>query len=269
MISTTNDLSDRHVLDFTGAPVAAAEQFRELRTNLRFLDVDNHPTVIAVTSGMPGEGKSTVATNLALALADDGESVCLVDADLRRPQVASYLGENLQTAVGLSTVLAGEAEVDDVAQKVRAEGLSVITSGPQPPNPAELLGSQRFSALLAALSERYDYVIIDASPVLPVTDATLVAAAADGVLLAVRHANTTSDQLAQTSTNLHQVGAHVLGTVVTMSPLKVSGYGRKGYGYGYEGTARAVEQQQSGDTTEASDAGDLADSVAPGSNAQQ
>ena len=269
MISTTNDLSDRHVLDFTGAPVAAAEQFRELRTNLRFLDVDNHPTVIAVTSGMPGEGKSTVATNLALALADDGESVCLVDADLRRPQVASYLGENLQTAVGLSTVLAGEAEVDDVAQKVRAEGLSVITSGPQPPNPAELLGSQRFSALLAALSERYDYVIIDASPVLPVTDATLVAAAADGVLLAVRHANTTSDQLAQTSTNLRQVGAHVLGTVVTMSPLKVSGYGRKGYGYGYESTARAVEQQQSGDTTEASDAGDLADSVAPGSNAQQ
>ena len=98
---------------------------------------------------------------------------------------------------------------------------------------------------------------------------TLVAAAADGVLLAVRHANTTSDQLAQTSTNLRQVGAHVLGTVVTMSPLKVSGYGRKGYGYGYESTARAVEQQQSGDTTEASDAGDLADSVAPGSNAQQ
>ncbi|HIW91033.1 MAG TPA: polysaccharide biosynthesis tyrosine autokinase [Candidatus Corynebacterium avicola] len=251
MISTTDDLAERHVLDFTGAPVAAAEQFRELRTNLRFLDVDNRPSVIAVTSGMPSEGKSTVAANLALALADDGESVCLVDADLRRPQVANYLGENLQTAVGLSTVLAGEAEINEVTQQVRAEGLSVITSGPQPPNPSELLGSKRFTTLLETLGEQYDYVIIDASPVLPVTDATLVATAADGVLLTVRYANTTSEQLSQTSSNLRQVGAHVLGTVVTMSPIKASSYGKKGYGYGYSSTAQAVDRQRQNASTSA------------------
>lgn len=242
-ISTSDKLASSHVIDFAASPIIAAEQFRELRTNLRFLDVDNPPTVIAVTSGMPGEGKSTLATNLALALADDGERVCLVDADLRRPRVAEYLDNDLQSSVGLSTVLAGDADVDDVAQEVRTDGLCVITSGPQPPNPSELLGSQRFKDVLQALDERYDYVIIDASPVIPVTDAALVASAADGVLMAVRHGSTTTDQLTQTADNLDQVGAHVLGTVFTMIPGKGKGYYKDGYGYGYGygNTAKAVE----------------------------
>ncbi|MEY8565667.1 polysaccharide biosynthesis tyrosine autokinase [Corynebacteriaceae bacterium 7-707] len=245
-ISTSDSLSGSagtHVLDFTAAPVVAAEQFRELRTNLRFLDVDNAPTVIAVTSGMPGEGKSTLATNLALALADDGERVCLVDADLRRPRVADYLGGDLQSEVGLSTVLSGAAGVDDIVQESGRDGLSVITSGSQPPNPAELLGSQRFRDLLADLDARFDYVIVDASPVLPVTDAALVSSAADGLILAVSHGDTTVDQLTQTTSSLSQVGAHVLGTVFTMTP-KADGksYYRNGYGYGYGNTAAAVRR---------------------------
>lgn len=247
-ISSSEKLASSHVLDFSAAPVIAAEQFRELRTNLRFLNVDNPPTVLAVTSGMSGEGKSTLATNLALALADDGEKVCLVDADLRRPRVAEYLTGDLQTEVGLSTILAGEADASEVAQQTSNDGLSVITSGPQPPNPAELLGSQRFTSLLKSLDEQYDFVIIDASPVIPVTDAALVAAAADGVLLAVRHNSTTAEQLTQTTTNLDQVGANILGSVFTMTPTKGTGYSKDGYGYGYGNTARAVEQNKSGKT---------------------
>ncbi|WP_420098192.1 polysaccharide biosynthesis tyrosine autokinase [Corynebacterium sp.] len=245
-----------HVLDFSAAPVIAAEQFRELRTNLRFLDVDNPPTVIAVTSGMPGEGKSTLATNLALALADDGERVCLVDADLRRPRVAEYLDGDLQSEVGLSTVLSGAAEVDDILQDSGRDGLSVITSGPQPPNPAELLGSRRFRDLLADLDARYDYVVIDASPVIPVTDAALVASAADGVILAVRHAHTTVDQLTRTNSNLTQVSAHILGTVFTMTPkAEGKGYYRNGYGYGYGNTASAVRAAGTTATTGTTDSG--------------
>lgn len=254
--NNSTETAGSHVLDFSAAPVIAAEQFRELRTNLRFLDVDNPPTVIAVTSGMPGEGKSTLATNLALALADDGERVCLVDADLRRPRVADYLDGDLQSEVGLSTVLSGAADVDDIVQDSGRDSLSVITSGPQPPNPAELLGSQRFRDLLAELDSRYDYVVVDASPVIPVTDAALVASAADGIILAVRHGNTTVDQLTRTTTNLNQVSAHILGTVFTMTPKSEGkGYYRNGYGYGYGNTARAVSSAKKTGSTNAGSTG--------------
>lgn len=267
-ISTSDNLSGSagsHVLDFAAAPVIAAEQFRELRTNLRFLDVDNPPTVIAVTSGMPGEGKSTVATNLALALADDGERVCLVDADLRRPRVADYLGGDLQSEVGLSTVLSGAAGVDDIVQESGRDGLTVVTSGPQPPNPAELLGSRRFRDVLTDLDARYDYVIVDASPVIPVTDAALVSSAVDGLILAVSHGDTTVDQLTRTTSNLTQVGAHVLGTVFTMTPKSEGkGYYRNGYGYGYGNTAAAVQRSAQAAKT----SGSSVDASATGAPAQ-
>lgn len=243
-ISMSDDLASRKILDFASAPVLAAEQFRELRTNLRFLDVDNTPTVIAVTSGMPSEGKSTVAANLATALADDGQRVVLVDADMRRPRIADYVDGNVRSAVGLSTALSGDANIEDVVQESGTDNLSVVTSGPQPPNPAELLGSNRFSDVLQRLDDRFDYVIVDASPVLPVTDGALVAAAADGVILAVRHGATTTDQLTTTASHLDQVAAHVLGTVFTLTPpTKSPGYHKDGYGYGYQNTARAVAER--------------------------
>ncbi|MGP5248683.1 polysaccharide biosynthesis tyrosine autokinase [Corynebacterium variabile] len=249
-IGTTEALAERHTIDFTAAPTPAAEQFRELRTNLRFLDVDNAPTVLAVTSGMPGEGKSTLAMNLALALADDGENVCLVDGELRNPSIANYAGGNLQSAVGLSTTLSGAAEVDDVVQLTAVDGLSVITSGPIPPNPAELLGSRRFGEVLANLAAHFDHVIIDASPTLPVTDGALVAASADGVILAVRHNLTTSDQLTATADGLSAVNARVLGTVVTLTPAaKGKGYHR--YGYGYGATSHVTPDVTSGGAAEA------------------
>jgi succinoglycan biosynthesis transport protein ExoP len=250
-ISTSDDLASRKVLDFAAAPVLAAEQFRELRTNLRFLDVDNAPTILAVSSGMPSEGKSTVAANLATALADDGQQVVLVDGDLRRPRIADYVDGNVQSAVGLSTALSGDADIEDVVQETGTDNLSVVTAGPQPPNPAELLGSNRFAEVLQRLNERFDYVIVDASPVLPVTDGALVAAAADGVILAVRHGATTTDQLTTTASHLDQVAAHVLGTVFTLTPpTKSPGYHKDGYGYGYQNTARAVAERPQGTTVE-------------------
>ncbi|WP_130840737.1 polysaccharide biosynthesis tyrosine autokinase [Corynebacterium neomassiliense] len=238
-VGTADVLVEHHTLDFSGAPTPAAEQLRELRTNLRFLDVDNAPTVLAVTSAMPGDGKSTLAVNLALALADDGESVCLVDADLRDPSVTNYVGNNLQSAVGLSTALSGRADIGDVIQSTATEGLSVVASGPIPPNPAELLGSRRFGEILAQLAARFDHVILDASPVLPVPDGALVASPADGVLITVRYNGPTPDQLPAAADTLTAVNSRILGTVFTQTPAPKGRYGRdNGHGaHGYGATA--------------------------------
>lgn len=227
-ISTSDSLAQNHKIDFAAASTPSAEQLRELRTNLRFLDVDNAPKILSVTSGLPGTGKTTLALNLALALADDGENVILVDADLRTPSLVSYMGGNLQSAVGLSTALSGAADLQTVIQGTSVEGLDIVTSGPVPPNPAELLGSRSFGELLSQLSSHYDHVIVDASPVLPVTDGALVAAAADGVILTVRYRETTFDQLIETVSNLDSVNARVIGTVFTRTPANSS----KKYGYG-------------------------------------
>lgn len=248
-ISTDDELSENHTIDFTDAPTATAEQFRELRTNLRFLDVDNAPKVLTVTSGIAGAGKSTLAVNLARALADDGESVCLVDADLRSPSVAPYLGGSLQPAVGLSTVLSNAAELADVIQPSSSDNLSVITAGAIPPNPAELLGSRRFTTVLSELAQRFDHVIVDASPVLPVTDGALVAASADGVLLAVRYGETTTDELTDAEQTLAHVNARILGTVFTCTPRAGKGahgdrYGYGSYGYGSTTAGAAVAPEE-------------------------
>lgn len=242
-IDFSETLAHQHTLDFSAAPTLAAEQFRTLRTNLRFLDVDNAPTVLAVTSGMPSEGKSTLAVNLALSLADDGEAVCLVDADLRNPSMAKYINGNLHSAVGLSTALTGSIEIDDVIQATATDGLSVITAGPTPPNPAELLGSRRFDALLSHLATNFDHVILDTSPVLPVTDGALVSSSADGVILTICHNTTTIDQLSSARNNLTAVNSRILGTVLTMAPeSKGKGYHR----YGYGSTVAAHMAQPSG-----------------------
>ncbi|MDH6677344.1 capsular exopolysaccharide synthesis family protein [Rhodococcus sp. LBL1] len=208
----------------------SAEAFRELRTNLQFLEVDNPPRVISITSSLPGEGKTTTAINLSLAIAEAGFSVCLVDADLRRPRVAKYL--DLIGSVGISTVLAGQADLDDVLQSTSFANVSVLASGPLPPNPSELLGSTHAGKLLDDLRSKFDFVVIDASPLLPVTDAAVLAAKVDGSLVVVRHGKTKRDQVSRAIGNLRSVGATVLGTILTMTPSK--GKGAYEYKYYYE-----------------------------------
>jgi non-specific protein-tyrosine kinase len=193
-----------------------AEAFRQLRTNLQFVDVDNPRKVIVVTSSMPTEGKTTTVTNLAIALASAGTRVLLIEGDLRRPKVADLLG--LERVVGLTSVLSGRVEVDEVIQPWGGGLFDVLASGPLPPNPSELLASQQMEGLLGELRRTYDVVLIDTPPLLPVTDAAAVAPATDGVLLVCRFRQTSRLQVESAADALRAVGAPLLGTVFTMVP---------------------------------------------------
>lgn len=206
-----------------------AEAFRKLRTNLQFLAVDNPPRVIVVTSSMPSEGKSTTAINIALALAEAEHNVVVIDGDMRRPTLHKYL--DLVQPVGFSTVLSGGASLDEALQKTRFEGVTALTSGAVPPNPSELLGSMAAKKLLSEMRAQFDYVIVDSTPLLAVTDAAILAAGADGVLLIARHGQTKREQLAHAARSLEDVGATLLGAVFTMVPTR----GNSSYSYSYYG----------------------------------
>lgn len=203
------------------------EAFRTLRTNLRFVDIDNPPQTVVVTSSVASEGKSTTACNLAITLASAGVRVILVEGDLRRPRVADYMG--LDGAVGLTDVLIGRAALDVVLQPWGNSTLSVLASGPLPPNPSELLGSAQMGELLKAMQARADIILIDAPPLLPVTDAAILGRECDGALVIVRYGKTTREQLTRSLGALGSVDARVLGTVLNMAPTG----GAHGYGYGY------------------------------------
>ncbi len=221
-----------HPLVTADAADSRAEAFRMLRTNLRFADVDNPPRTIVVTSSMPGEGKSTSACNIALTLALTGSKVVLVEADLRKPRVCEYLG--LDSGAGLTNVLAGQNSLEDVLVSWRRGTLTVLPSGPVPPNPSELLGSQHMGSLIKALSAGFDYVIVDTPPLLPVTDAAVLATLTDGALLIARHGKASRDDVERAAHTLEAVNARLLGTVLNAVPVRAraGGYGY-GYGYGY------------------------------------
>ena len=195
---------------------ARAESFRQLRTNLEFAIASSAATSILVTSSVPGEGKTTTATNLAIAIARTGRRVCLVDADLRRPRVCQYLG--LDGTRGTSTVLSGDADVNDLLQQWGPEGLYVLPSGQIPQNPSELLGSAGLSALIRRLESAFDIVILDAPPVLRVSDATVLAQHVGGVLVVVNAQVMRQRTLIKTLSALELVGADILGAVLTHLP---------------------------------------------------
>lgn len=214
-----------HIVPFREGHSPAAESFRRLRTNLQFLHVDNPPRVIVLTSSVATEGKSETAINLSLALAESGNRVLLIEADLRRPLVVSYM--SMPDKVGLTNILSGQAEFADVVQETRHEGVDLLACGPLPPNPSELIASEMARQLLEDLREAYDYVIIDSPPLLPVTDGALLSRIADGALLVVRTHRTTGDQVAQAVDNLEKADATLLGVVtVANKPAKKgsSGY---------------------------------------------
>ncbi len=205
------------------------EAFRILRTNLQFVDVDRNLKVFVVTSSVPGEGKTSTASNTALALQTAGQRTLLIDGDMRRPQLAKLF--RLEEAVGLTSVLLGRVSLDEAVQEHHASGLSVLTSGAVPPNPAELLQSQAMKQLLDEARLEYDVVVVDAPPLLPVTDAALLAAQADGAVVVVRQGRTTRDQFRHSLERLQAVGARPLG--ITLNMVASRGGNNDGYGYGY------------------------------------
>lgn len=211
---------------------AIAEAFRKLRTNLQFLAVDNPPRVIVVTSSMPHEGKTTTAINIALALAEAEHNVVLVDGDMRRPMLDKHLG--LIGVVGFSTVLSGATSLSDALQTTMFPRLTVLASGTVPPNPSELLGSLAAQKILGELRVNFDYVIVDSSPLLAVTDAAILAANSDGALVIARYGQTKREHLAHAVGTLEDVGAPLLGAVFTMTPTR----GDASYSYDYYGHDR-------------------------------
>ena len=225
---TFDPAAGEHPLVFTdGAPSLRAEAYRRLRTNLQFLFVQTKNRSLVVTSSVAGEGKTTTALNLAFALADAGERVLLVDADLRLPKVASYL--NLEGAAGLTTVLIGRAELRDVVQPVSAN-LDVLPAGQLPPNPAELLGSDEMSSLLALASQAYGYVVVDCAPTLAVTDSALLAQIAGGTLVVVGSRGVHRPELVASLAALESVDSNIMGLVLNkLRPDSGSGYGYRHY----------------------------------------
>lgn len=208
-----------HIVPFREGHSPAAESFRRLRTNLQFLNVDNPPRVLVLTSSVASEGKSETAINLSLALAESGNRVLLIEADLRRPLVVSYM--SMPDKVGFTTILTGQADFSAVVQETRHEGVDLLACGPLPPNPSELLASEVARTLVDELRQKYDFVIIDSPPLLPVTDGAILARIADGALLVVRSHRTTTDQLVQAVDSLEKADAPLLGLVtVANKPVK-------------------------------------------------
>jgi len=192
---------------------ARAEALRHLRTNVQFAGAEHSVKILAVTSAMPGEGRSSTACGLAILFAEAGQRVVLVDAELRRPRLAAFLGR--EGSAGLATVLVGAASLDQVLQPWGA-GLWLLAGGQPPANPSELLGSDRMAELFDELRHRFDKVIVDAPPLLPVTDGAVVAARADAALLLVRASKTTAAQVTAAVRALAAVDARLLGPVFNM-----------------------------------------------------
>jgi len=219
----------------------AAEAFRQLRTNFRFIDVDNPVRSVVITSANEGEGKSTVATNLARVLASAGHDTILVDADLRRPVVAGVYGVDAQ--IGLAQVLVGDVSATEALQQSGSDHLWVMSAGRVPHNPSELLGSHRMQALIAELSQDH-IVVLDAPPLLPVTDAALLAAIADGAMVVFAIGRTYKEQARLAKRRLGQTGGRMLGVVLNRAPLRGLGAVVYGYGYGNYNTGYAYQEQE-------------------------
>ena len=206
---------------------SAAESFRTLRTNLMFSRPDGSLRRLAVTSAMPGEGKTTVASNLAIAFAQQGLNVLLLEADLRRPRMHRVFGLPLEP--GLTNCIVGRCAINEAIRLTSIENLSVITCGAAPPNPSELLGSESMRKVLAALDEQFDLLVIDTPPVLAAADAAVVGSTVDAVLVVVRGGKTNKAIVRQAVQQLHTVGAPVIGTVLNDMDAEMDRH----YGYEY------------------------------------
>ena len=230
-----DELSEARLPVQTHPLSSRAEAYRKVRTNLTFTTPEGMPRSMIVTSSTSGEGKTTLSTNLALACGRTGLRVALVDADLRRPMVAEFLG--VETGVGLTSYLLGLATLTDVLRPYGTTGVDVITSGPIPSNPSELLGSVRMTELLRRLEADYDTVIIDVPPVLPVADGLVIGSFVEGVILVARVGDTTRDRLRRSKDAVLKVNTNLLGVV----PNQVIQREDSAYAYAYRSRSKGAD----------------------------
>lgn len=189
-----------------------SEAYRQLRTNIQFYSLDRSLQTVLITSASPNDGKSTTLANLAVTFAETGREVLAVDCDLRRPSLHTLFG--LSNEVGLTTLIREERSASDVAFSTDVAHLRVVPSGPLPPNPAELLGSQRMERVIDTLRGMADIVVFDSPPMIAVTDAAVLGAKMDGVLLVVSMGKTKRDHVNRAKGLLEKVNAKVLGVVL-------------------------------------------------------
>lgn len=208
---------------------AASEDYRALRTSVLYALMDDPPKVIVVSSPGGAEGKSTVCANLGVVLAQADKSTLVVDCDLRRPAMHKIFG--LQNSRGLVNVLAEEAGPREASQEPLLPGLRVITTGPPPPNPAELLSSRRFAKFMDLARREFDYVLVDVPPLSLISDPAIAAAQGDGVLLVLDVQSTRKGAVRRAVRDLESVGAKVLGTVMNNVEASRLGYDRYGHGH--------------------------------------
>lgn len=206
-----------------------AEAYRTLRTNIQFSAVDEEIKTILVTSSGPSEGKTTVASNLAISMAENGQRTLMIDCDQRKPRVHRVF--ELSNKAGISDILAGRVKFEDAVWTTDINNLQVLTAGTRPPNPSELLASAKMKAFVKALKDRYDSVIIDMPPVIAVTDAQIVSKYVDGCILVAAANQAEKEAVAKSADLLRKVNAKVLGVVLNKMETKNSKYYGKYYHY--------------------------------------
>jgi capsular exopolysaccharide synthesis family protein len=230
-VPATDDLSGS-LITVSEPRGAASEDYRSLRTSLLYSLVDTPPKVVVVTSPGPSDGKSTTCANLGVVLAQAGKQTLIVDCDMRKPTMHNLF--RLRNFAGLVDALVKDLDLSDMSHEP-LPGLKVVTTGPIPPNPAELLSSRRFTELLNQPREEFDYVLLDVPPVGIVSDPTIAATQGDGVLLVVNAQNTRKGSVREAMRSLEGVGANVLGTVMNNVKASKGGYYyRYNYAYGRE-----------------------------------
>jgi capsular exopolysaccharide synthesis family protein len=215
-----------------------AEAYRTIRTSIFFGVSKGGARTILVTSPAPGDGKTTLASNLAIAMAQAGQRTLIIDADLRKPKQHKIF--NLSSEPGLANVLAGTTRLDEAIQPGPVKGLDILSCGPQVPNPSEILNSDIFAKTLEGMVKCFDRVIIDSPPVVPVADSQIIAARCDIILLVIRAEKSTRRIIQRARDNIVGVGGHLLGAIVNNVEHKRGHYGyygryQSGYGYGYGG----------------------------------
>lgn len=218
-----------------------SEAYRTLRTNIQFSGVDKALKIITITSSDVGEGKTTIICNLAITMALSGKKVILIDADLRKPGVHSKFMISNET--GLTNILAQKKPLESVIKTASVKDLDIITSGPIPPNPSELLQSESMGNFLEDLKKKYDYILLDTPPVGMVTDAAILAAKSDGIILVVTSGKTHIDEAKRAKQLLLNVDAKILGVVLNKVNRYEKGYYQKYYRY-YEDEKKASKKSR-------------------------